>query len=72
MRLGIANLAKDCPSVRGLYNDPVFGNMPELWEIALAVGRRFEKEGQLLSGGRDNGAPKNFVDDLYPNMDKQS
>lgn len=68
VRLGINNLAKNNPRIRELYNDPVFGNMPELWEIALAVGRRFESEGQLLTTGRDNGEASGFLEKMYPTM----
>ena len=68
VRLGIDNLAKDNPRIRELYNDPVFGNMPELWEIALAVGKRFETEGQLLNGGKDPGNGKSFLSQMYPSM----
>lgn len=70
VKLGIENLAKDFPRVRELYNDPVFGNMPELWEIALAVGRRFETEGHLLSGGRDTGARGDFLTGIYNKMEE--
>ena len=71
VRLGIDNLAKDNPKIRELYNDPVFGNMPELWDIAYAVGRRFETEGHLLSGGADSGQPRSFLDGLYPSMNNK-
>ena len=70
VQLGIANLAREFPRIRELYNDPVFGSMPELWEIALAVGRRFEQEGQLLSAGKDTGGVKNFLEQMYPSMSK--
>lgn len=71
VRLGADNLAKDNPRIRAFLNDPVFGNVPELWEILLAVGRRFETEGQLLNGGKDTGESKDFYRDLYPSMKKK-
>ena len=68
VQLGIRNLAKDFPEIRAFYNDPVFGSMPELWKIALAVGRRFETEAQLLSGGKDPGAGGDFLKGIYNTM----
>ena len=71
VQLAIEDMAKTAPEIRELYNDPVFGNMPQLWKIALAFGQRFHTEGAMLSGGRD-GAPTqaSLPDQLYPNMKK--
>ncbi len=69
VQLAIADMSREAPEIRALYNDPVFGNMPELWQIALAFGKRFQTEGSMLSGGRD-GAPteQSLPEKLYPTM----
>ena len=69
VRLGIQGLSADFPELRDLFNDPVFGNMPELWKIALSFGRRFQTEGALLSGDRSRspGSPS-LPELLYPSM----
>lgn len=51
VRRGIGAVVKEFPETRKLFDDPVFGNMPELYEVMLFVGKNIASEGQLVGGG---------------------
>lgn len=65
VRSAIRGMTQENPELKALFNDPVFGNMPELWNLALYVGRKFEQEGALISGGRENGGGKSAADVIF-------
>lgn len=71
VRQGINSMAKEFPEIRALYNDPVFGNMPELWKIALCVGRKFGTEGDMLGAGRGNKSESTIENMMYPTMNQK-
>lgn len=64
---GKARIVKEFPETNDLFNDPVFGNMPQLFKIAQFVGKTMESEATLLSGNKQ-GEEKGFLDKLYDNM----
>jgi len=64
---GVARIVSEFPELKSLFSDPVFGNMPQLYKLALFVGKNFETEGGVPIGSASNNQ-KNVLDKWYPSM----
>lgn len=70
VQAGIRGMVARNPDIGKLYNDPVFGNMPELWDIAVLFGKYYETEGAPPDKGGGQGN-KSLADVLYTSMPKK-
>jgi hypothetical protein len=62
---GIARITKEVPSTAEIFNDPLWGNMPQFYELAQFIGKHMESEATALGGKAEGGNKPSILDVLY-------